>query len=78
MLINSFSQEIEEPERRDTVLNLALINSKGLVGNMKLQNRLVCSDHGNGGVQYPYRNKEHACYLGLHMSRLWSLVLGSA
>lgn len=31
--------------RRGAVLDLVLTNKKGLVGNVKLRNSLVCSDH---------------------------------
>ncbi|KAK4818694.1 hypothetical protein QYF61_017915 [Mycteria americana] len=36
---------IEEPRRRGAVLDLALTNKEGLVGNVKLKGSLGCSDH---------------------------------
>ncbi|GAB0186577.1 hypothetical protein GRJ2_001123000 [Grus japonensis] len=38
-------QVIEEPMRRGATLDLVLTNKEGLVGNVKLQGSLGCSDH---------------------------------
>ncbi|TRZ10047.1 hypothetical protein HGM15179_017058 [Zosterops borbonicus] len=42
---NFLLQVIEEPTRRDAMLDLVLANKKGLVGNVKLKGSLGCSDH---------------------------------
>jgi len=36
---------IKEPTRRGATLDLILINKEGLVGNVKLNNSLGCTDH---------------------------------
>jgi len=42
---NFLFQETEEPARRDAVLDLILINHKGLIGDVKVKGRLGCGDH---------------------------------
>uniref|UniRef100_A0A8B9ISU6 Endonuclease/exonuclease/phosphatase domain-containing protein n=1 Tax=Amazona collaria TaxID=241587 RepID=A0A8B9ISU6_9PSIT len=42
---NFLLQVIEEPTRRGAMLDLVLTNREGLVGNLKLQGSLDCSDH---------------------------------
>ncbi|GAB0203429.1 hypothetical protein GRJ2_002808500 [Grus japonensis] len=42
---NFLLQVIEEPMRRGAMLDLALTNKEGLVGNVKLKDSLGCSDH---------------------------------
>ncbi|GAB0203390.1 hypothetical protein GRJ2_002804600 [Grus japonensis] len=42
---NFLLQMTEEPRRRPIMLDLALSNKEGLVGNVKLKGSLGCSDH---------------------------------
>ena len=41
---NFLLQVIEEPTRRDAMMDLVLTNKEGLVGNAKLKGSLGCSD----------------------------------
>ena len=42
---NFLLQVTEEPMKRGAMLDLALTNKEGLVGNVKLKGSLGCSDH---------------------------------
>ena len=42
---NFLFQMVEEPTRKDAVLDLVLTNQEGLVSNVKFKGSLSCSDH---------------------------------
>ncbi|GAB0180032.1 hypothetical protein GRJ2_000468500 [Grus japonensis] len=42
---NFVLQVIEEPTRRGAMLDLVLTNKEGLIGDVKLEGSLGCSDH---------------------------------
>lgn len=42
---NFFMQGVEEPTRKEVLLDLVLTNQKGVVKNVKAGNNLGCSDH---------------------------------
>ncbi|GAB0181056.1 hypothetical protein GRJ2_000570900 [Grus japonensis] len=42
---NFLTQVVEEPMRRGVLLDLVLTNKEGLVGDMKVEDSLGCSDH---------------------------------
>ena len=65
----------EEPTSRGALLDLALSNKKGLVGNVKLKDSLDCSDHKVVEFQVPraVRRAQQARSPVLQESRLWPL-----